>query len=130
MGGDFDQTAIDVKLSARLLAAVVVIKDIADDSSVAAALFRRFIGWHFHLAADLFAFIVNLDFADEFGVAIELWVGEEPRGLRVVQDVEIELVVVAADSGATADNLFEIDDRIDHARQDDVAAGRNVDAGG
>ena len=78
----------------------------------------------------VFAFVGDLLLRDPRRIAVEVRIGEQPRGRAgVVEDVEPELAVVVADPGAAADDLLELAHRADDARQHDVLAGRRVDAG-
>jgi hypothetical protein len=66
-----------------------------------------------------------------YGVAVERGIGEQTRRrARVVDDVEPELPVVVADTGAAPDDLLELAHRAHHAGEHDVLAGGHVHARG
>jgi len=95
-------------------------------SAIANDLVLRLVGLDFDLFTDFFSFVVDFDFADEFGVAIELRIGKETCRLRVVEDVEIEFVVFATDAGTAADDLLELGERVDGLIEDDEFAGLGI----
>ena len=77
-----------------------------------------------------FAVFVDFLFRDPDRIAVEVRIGEQPRGRAgVVDDVEPELAVVVADARAAPDDLLEFAHRADDAREHDVLAGRRINAG-
>ena len=77
-----------------------------------------------------FAGVVHFLFRDPGRIAVEVGVGEHAGGRAgVVEDVEPELAVVVAHARAAPDDLLELAHRADDARQNDVLAGRRIDAG-
>ncbi len=72
----------------------------------------------------------DLFLGDPHRVAVEVRVGEEPRGRAgVVEDVEPELAVIVAHARAAPDDLLELAHGADDARQHDILAGRRINAG-
>ena len=76
-------------------------------------------------------FSFNLLLGDLGRVAVEIGVGEHPGGgAGVVDDVEPQLAVVVADTGAATDDLLELGHGADDAGKHDVLAGRRINPGG
>jgi hypothetical protein len=73
---------------------------------------------------------IRLGFVDHHRFAIEIRVGEQAGGALEVHDGEVELLVVLAQAGATADDLFELGHRVDVLVQHDELAGLGINAGG
>ncbi len=131
MGGDFDLPAIDVVLppllpfAARIgtanFAAVVVPRVVLDFG-------RSFAGIDLRFFAGRVSVVVNLLLSDNCRIAVELGIGKQASGLSVVEDVEEVFAVIVAEAGAAANDLLELDHRIDDAGQDDVLAGGGINA--
>ena len=74
--------------------------------------------------------LARLRLEDDLGLAVERRVGEELGGLLEVEDREPELAGLLVDARAAADDLLELDHRLDALVEDDDLAGLRVHAGG
>ena len=129
VGGDLDLPAIDI-VFLPLFAATAGHAGppmIPPSSSILVGSFTLL---DFGFFAGGIPFVVNVLFGDDGRIAVEFGIGKQAGGLGEVEDVEEILAVVVPEPGATADDLLELDHRIDDAGQDDVLAGRGIDAGG
>src|ERR1019366_10431531 len=62
--------------------------------------------------------------------AVKLRVGKKSGSACVVDDVEVELVIVVAHTGAAPNDLLEVGHGVNDTGQNHIPAGRNVNARG
>src|SRR6266516_5903455 len=84
----------------------------------------------FYITCDLSLRIDHLS-GNLHRITIESWISKEPdRTIRIIDNIEVDLIIILTDAGSTSNNLFELGHRVNDAGNHNIFAGGHIYASG